>query len=78
LREIESELVEKGRWEGKLVHTTRDGGCLVVESRWTLNIEEQSDAVVEINTPSDDSIIGIPKLGSTKSLIQVLRKCLSL
>ena len=54
LKEIESELVRKGRWEGRLVHTTRDGGCLVVESRWTLNLEEQSDAVIEVNRPSTD------------------------
>lgn len=54
LQEIDSELVRKGRWEGKLVHTTRDGGCLVVESRWTLNLEEQSDAVIEINRPSNE------------------------
>ena len=26
LEEIESELVNNGRWEGKLVHSTRDGG----------------------------------------------------
>ncbi len=54
LQEIESELVKKGRWEGRLVHTTRDGGCLVVESRWTLNPEKQSDAVIEVNKPSID------------------------
>jgi fatty-acyl-CoA synthase len=54
LQEIESELVKMGRWEGRLVHTTRDGGCLVVESRWTLNLEEQSDAVIEVNRPSTD------------------------
>jgi PAS domain S-box-containing protein len=49
LEEIESELVRNGRWEGKLVHTTRDGDRVVVESRWTLDLKEQSGAVVEIN-----------------------------
>ena len=51
LEEIESELVRNGRWEGKLVHTTRDGGCVVLESRWTLDLKAQSGAVVEINSP---------------------------
>jgi PAS domain S-box-containing protein len=54
LEEIKSELVEKGRWEGKLLHTTRDGGRVTVESRWALDLREQSEAVVEINTRSDD------------------------
>ena len=39
LQEIESELVTQGRWKGKLVHTTRDGGRVVVESIWTLDSE---------------------------------------
>jgi PAS domain S-box-containing protein len=52
LEEIHSELVRNGRWEGKLVHTTRDGGRVMVESRWTLDREEQSGAVVEINKRS--------------------------
>ena len=38
LEEIESELVRNGRWEGKLVHTTRDGSRVVVESRWSLEL----------------------------------------
>ena len=54
LEEIESELVRNGRWEGKLVHTTRDGGRVVVESRWTLDLKGQSGAVVEINARSAD------------------------
>ena len=54
LEEIESELVRNGRWEGKLVHTTRDGGRVVVESRWTLDLKGQSGAVVEINARSTD------------------------
>jgi CDP-glucose 4,6-dehydratase len=54
LGEIDSELVRNGRWEGKLVHTTRDGGRVAVESRWALNLTEGSRAVVEINTRCDD------------------------
>ena len=49
LEEIESELVRNGRWEGKLVHTTRDGRRVVVESRWILDLARQAGAVVEIN-----------------------------
>ncbi len=54
LEEIESELVRNGRWEGKLVHTTRDGARVVVESRWTLELEGQLGALVEINTRAND------------------------
>ena len=52
LEEIDSELVRNGLWEGKLVHTTRDGGRVVVESRWALELKGQSGAVVEINRRS--------------------------
>src|SRR5262249_6765853 len=54
LEEIECELVRNGRWEGKLVHITREGGRVVVESRWTLELKEQLGALVEINTRSTD------------------------
>jgi PAS domain S-box-containing protein len=57
LNEIEAELIHKGRWEGKLVHTTRDGGRVMVESQWTLDPTEKSAAVVEINALSGDSEI---------------------
>jgi PAS domain S-box-containing protein len=54
LEEIESELAQNGRWEGKLVHTTRNGGRVVVESRWSLDLKGQSGAVIEINRRSTD------------------------
>jgi PAS domain S-box-containing protein len=54
LEQIDAELVQSGRWEGKLVHVTRDGRRVVVESRW--NLKKGSDAVIEINTPSADSL----------------------
>ena len=57
LEEIESELVTKGRWEGKLIHSTRDGARMVVESRWTLDLNKDRQAVVEINMRSADSEI---------------------
>src|SRR5262247_470532 len=58
LEEIESELVRNKRWEGKLVHTTRDGGRVVVESRWSWERSEQLGGLVEINTRSTDREIG--------------------
>ncbi len=54
LEEIESELVRNGLWEGWLVHTTRDGRRVAVRSRWALEHERQSGALVEINTRSTD------------------------
>jgi PAS domain S-box-containing protein len=37
LKEIEEELVATGRWEGELVHHTKDGRPLVAASRWALS-----------------------------------------
>jgi len=54
LAEIDSELVQKGRWEGELVHVTRNGGRVVVKSRWILNPKREAGAVVEINTYSSE------------------------
>jgi PAS domain S-box-containing protein len=54
LEEIDSELVRKGRWKGKLVHVTRDGRRVAVESRWVLQIRGQRGGVVEITRhPAD-------------------------
>jgi PAS domain S-box-containing protein len=60
LSEIEAKLAGEGRWEGQLVHTRRDGGKLVVKSRWVLkpNHQNRDGEVLEINqigaTESDD------------------------
>lgn len=52
LSSIETQLVQRGFWEGKLIHKCRDGAQLVVHSKWLLLHEvENSDAVVyEVNS----------------------------
>jgi hypothetical protein len=37
LSEIEADLFGQGGWEGKLVHTRRDGCLIAVKSRWLLH-----------------------------------------
>ena len=50
LREIESDLVRTGRWEGELVHSTKSGERKNVNSRWALLKEAESSGIVlEIN-----------------------------
>jgi len=51
LAKIDAELEKNGRWEGKLIHVTRDGRRVVVESRWLLDRQAHPGSVVEINTP---------------------------
>jgi PAS domain S-box-containing protein len=55
LDSIDAELIQNGQWHGKLVHSTRDGRRVVVDSRWHLDRRGDSEAVVEINTPSGRS-----------------------
>lgn len=66
LAEIESEVVRNGHWEGKLVHTTRDGDRVVVKSRWVLDLERQSGAIVEVNVRAADHDID-NTMASTKA-----------
>jgi hypothetical protein len=54
LEEIEQELVRKGQWEGKLVHTRRDGSRVIVDSRWVLDRAPASEVVVETNQPLEE------------------------
>lgn len=54
LEKIDAELLQNGKWEGKLVHITRDGRRIAVESRWVLDDPKgHPGKVVEINTPSE-------------------------
>jgi PAS domain S-box-containing protein len=50
--QIMQELLRTSRWEGELVHTTRDGKQVTVSSRWSLQRDERMRplAVLETNT----------------------------
>jgi PAS domain S-box-containing protein len=52
LKIIMDEVISKGRWEGELVHSKREGIRLTVASRWAVQADEQGNAVriLEINT----------------------------
>jgi len=60
LEEIEAELVQRGRWEGELVHSTRDGRRLVVASRWVVQTDEERRPVayLEVNYRRDRAAAG--------------------
>ena len=53
LDDINNELMEKRVWEGSLIHTTRDGNKVTVNSRWLLKPPANGDEpeVLEINNP---------------------------
>lgn len=45
-------VLEKGSWEGELIHRTRDDQPLVVSSRWAVQYDDEGapQAILEINT----------------------------
>jgi PAS domain S-box-containing protein len=51
-QEIEQELLTRGRWEGEVIHTTRDGRKIIVASRRALRRDRdgKSIAILEINS----------------------------
>ena len=53
LDEITATLERTDRWEGELVHTTRDGSRVVVASRWSLRRDEQGRPAGVLATNND-------------------------
>jgi PAS domain S-box-containing protein len=51
LEEIRNAFLRQGYWQGELLHTKRDGTQVTVESRWTLQQDDQGQpsAILEIN-----------------------------
>ena len=52
LEETREKIIKEGYWEGELIHTKRNGGKIVVSSRWTLQRDENNipSGLMEINT----------------------------
>jgi len=53
LEEIRSKLLRTGRWDGELLHRTRDGRLLTVASRWSLQQDDQARPVAILETNND-------------------------
>jgi PAS domain S-box-containing protein len=53
LNTINTELLERGRWEGELVHTRRDGSQVVVASRWSLQRDVDGTPVAILESNND-------------------------
>jgi PAS domain S-box-containing protein len=53
LEEITATLFATGRWEGELVHTTRDHRRVVVASRWSLQRDDQGRPLAVLETNND-------------------------
>ncbi len=47
------ELERTGRWEGELIHTTRDGRHVTVTSRWALSATRAAARVSILETNND-------------------------
>ncbi len=56
LAEIERSIEQRGRWEGELIHTTKDGREVIVDSRWALQRDAagQPYAILETNIEITD------------------------
>jgi PAS domain S-box-containing protein len=53
LSEINAQLLRTGRWDGELIHTTRDGAQVVVASRWSLRHDERGNPSAILETNND-------------------------
>jgi PAS domain S-box-containing protein len=53
LQEIESVVLDKGEWQGELIHMTRQNTPVVVESRWALQRDQKENPVAMLETNRD-------------------------
>ena len=50
---VRAALLKDGRWEGELIHTSKDGYHIVVDSRWSLQTDEHGKPVAALETNTD-------------------------
>ena len=50
---ITAQLVRAGRWDGELIHTTRAGTEVIVDSRWSLQRDAQGQPIATLETNHD-------------------------
>jgi PAS domain S-box-containing protein len=50
---INQQILLTDRWEGELVHTTRDGSSIIVATRWALQRDDQRRPIAIIETNND-------------------------
>jgi PAS domain S-box-containing protein len=55
VKNIHATLLQTGRWEGELVHTTRNGTQVVVASRWALQKDSYGRPISVLETNNDIS-----------------------
>jgi PAS domain S-box-containing protein len=53
LERIVTELLGRGRWEGELVRTRKDGARVAVASRWSLQRDARGDPIAVLETNND-------------------------
>ena len=49
LAAIDEVLQQEGQWEGRIVHTARDGHTVIAHSRWAIDASGEEPSVLEIN-----------------------------
>jgi PAS domain S-box-containing protein len=50
---IMAELLDRGRWEGEMVRTRKDGAQVVVDSRWSLQRDARGVPIAALETSND-------------------------
>lgn len=53
LEEVERQAIERGRWEGELRETRKDGSEIVVASRWAVQKDDEDRPIAFLETNSD-------------------------
>ena len=73
LSEIDAELLRKGRWEGELTRTTRDGTPLAVATHWVLKRDKNGLArgVMEISNDITEHKRADEEIQKSKRLLEM-------